>query len=107
MSSRELRLNGGRREKIRRRLIREAGGTPICALCGEPIDLKLRSPHPMSFEADHIDELFVSGDNSYENFQPAHRKCNLDKERERRRKASKRWREANTQREGLRHSLKI
>ena len=54
-------------------------GRPACALCGEDIDYALRSPHPMSFEVDHIIPLARGGSDELDNKQPAHRDCNRRK----------------------------
>lgn len=39
----------------------KAQGHP-CWLCGEPIDYRLRWPHPMSFSADHVVALANGGE---------------------------------------------
>lgn len=62
-----------RRDRHRRRI---AQGNPPCALCGEAIDFTLRSPHPDSYEADHIVPIAQGGADSVENLQASHRRCN-------------------------------
>lgn len=52
---------------------------PPCALCGEPIDYHLPSPHPDSFTIDHIVPLTRGGTDEPSNIQTAHRRCNLAK----------------------------
>lgn len=54
-------------------------GQPACAICGEPIDYSLKSPHPRSFEADHIVPIALGGLDILTNKQPAHRECNSKK----------------------------
>lgn len=57
----------------------KAQGLP-CAICHEPIDYTLRTPHPGSFEVDHIDPCAKGGDLwARSNLQPTHRKCNRAK----------------------------
>ena len=57
----------------------KAQGLP-CAICHEPIDYSLRTPHPRSFEVDHIDPRARGGDLwARSNLQPAHRECNQRK----------------------------
>lgn len=53
--------------------------SPPCGICLEPIDYALKSPDPMSFEVDHILALDNGGDESLENKQASHRKCNREK----------------------------
>lgn len=50
----------------------------VCALCGKWIDPELKSPHPMSWTADHIDPVARTRNNHSE-LQPAHRQCNSRK----------------------------
>jgi hypothetical protein len=47
-----------------------------CWLCGEWIDPELKSPHPMSWSADHVVPYAQTRDNTTE-LQPAHRLCNM------------------------------
>lgn len=50
----------------------------ICWLCLLPIDMRLRSPHPLSFSLDHIVPVSkvkrVDGE-----IKPAHRRCNEER----------------------------
>lgn len=90
------RVNSYRRDQMRKRLA--ALGEP-CAICGHPIDYSLdwwidpkdgkRKRHPYSFEWDHRVPLARGGDNSFENAQPTHRRCNQIKNDERRKRAEK------------------
>lgn len=48
----------------------------ICKLCGESIDLMLRSPDSLSFVLDHIRPKVLGGSDTLENLRPAHRICN-------------------------------
>ena len=52
----------------------------ICGICGQPVDKKLRYPHPMSPCIDHIIPIDRSGHPSdINNLQLAHWKCNRAK----------------------------
>lgn len=55
--------------------VRDRGGA--CAICWHDIDYSLKSPDPMSFEADHIIPIKDGGD-EYDpaNGQATHRCCN-------------------------------
>lgn len=50
MSSSEWQANGHRRRKA---IVKQKRASQVCYLCGQPIDMTLRTPHPMSFELDH------------------------------------------------------
>ena len=50
-----------------------------CALCGGDIDYTLRTPHPDSFEIDHVIPLKHGGPDTLDNCQPSHRRCNRAK----------------------------
>lgn len=50
-----------------------------CGICHEDIDYTLRTPHPMSFEVDHVMPLALGGSDELDNKQASHRKCNRDK----------------------------
>jgi hypothetical protein len=47
----------------------------VCWLCGGWIDPELKSPHPMSWSADHVTPVSRGGDNRGP-LKPAHRLCN-------------------------------
>lgn len=52
----------------------------ICGICGKPVDLTLRYPHPLSACIDHIIPIAKGGHPSdYENLQLAHWTCNRQK----------------------------
>ena len=52
----------------------------ICAICGKPVDFKLKFPHPMSATVDHIVPVSKGGHPSdIDNLQLAHLKCNRAK----------------------------
>ena len=52
----------------------------VCALCGQPVDMSLRYPHPMSKTVDHIIPIARGGHPSdLANLQLAHLACNLAK----------------------------
>jgi len=46
-----------------------------CWLCGQWIDDTLKSPHPMSWSADHVDPYAITKNNAGP-LMPAHRICN-------------------------------
>ncbi|WP_413226864.1 HNH endonuclease [Corynebacterium urealyticum] len=50
----------------------------VCAWCGQPIDKRLRFPHPMSPTADHVHPVSRGGSN-YGRLQPMHLLCNQQK----------------------------
>lgn len=62
----------------RHRAIVKAKGEP-CHLCHQPIDYSVASPHPESFTIDHIVPLAQGGKDQLANIAPAHRRCNLAK----------------------------
>ena len=52
----------------------------VCGICGQPVDMTLKSPHPMSPSIDHIIPLDKGGHPSdLANLQLAHRACNRAK----------------------------
>lgn len=52
----------------------------ICGICGQPVDIKIPYPHPMSPTVDHIIPISKGGHPSaLENLQLAHRWCNRQK----------------------------
>lgn len=52
----------------------------ICALCGQPVDKKIKYPHPMSATVDHIIPVSKGGHPSdLDNLQLAHFCCNRQK----------------------------
>jgi 5-methylcytosine-specific restriction endonuclease McrA len=64
-------------EKNKKRLY-AAGG--VCGICGQPIDVTLRFPHPMSKCIDHIIPINRGGHPSdLDNLQLAHLSCNRQK----------------------------
>lgn len=50
-----------------------------CQLCGEPIDMTARFPHPLSPSIDHAKPISRGGTHTYENVQAAHLRCNMSK----------------------------
>ncbi|MBE7159512.1 HNH endonuclease [Gordonia polyisoprenivorans] len=66
------RTGDSRYRRARAKLKREHD---ICHLCGKWIDPDLKTPHPMSFEADHIVPIARGGDNRGA-LAPSHRICN-------------------------------
>ena len=74
------RSNGAARARIRKRLLSRCNGKPICALCGQPIDTSLRTPHPGSMEIDEKLPVSKGGDPfDLDNCQLTHRRCNQRK----------------------------
>ena len=72
--------NGAARRKCKARHIAAEGPIPICPLCGKPIDLTLKTPHPLSCELDEIIPYSRGGSpTSYDNTQLTHRICNQRK----------------------------
>ncbi len=62
--------NGAARRKCKARHIAAEGPIPICPLCGKPIDLTLKTPHPLSCELDEIIPYSRGGSpTSYDNTQ--------------------------------------
>ena len=52
----------------------------ICGICGKPVDMSLRYPHPLSPTVDHIIPVNKGGHPSdISNLQLAHRCCNRQK----------------------------
>ena len=52
----------------------------ICAICGQPVDRRLKYPHPLSPSIDHIIPIDRGGHPSdIDNLQLAHWKCNREK----------------------------
>nr|DAS75225.1 MAG TPA: HNH endonuclease [Caudoviricetes sp.] len=52
----------------------------ICEICGKPIDMSLKTPHPLSPVIDHIVPINKGGHPSdINNLQIAHRQCNRAK----------------------------
>lgn len=52
----------------------------ICGICGQPIDKKIKAPHPLSATVDHIIPISKGGHPSdLQNLQIAHRWCNRAK----------------------------
>ena len=52
----------------------------VCAICGAPVDKRLKFPNPYSATIDHIIPLSRGGDpTALDNMQLAHMKCNRAK----------------------------
>jgi 5-methylcytosine-specific restriction endonuclease McrA len=65
-------------QKLRKRVI--ASRDPICALCGNPIDMEAPPYTPMSCEVDHIIPISRGGAAyDIDNLQLTHAKCNRQK----------------------------
>lgn len=64
-------------ERNKRRLLKSGN---VCGICGNPIDMSLKAPHPMSPCIDHIVPVSRGGHPSdIENLQIAHMRCNQAK----------------------------
>ena len=64
------------REHARARIaVRVRAGEPCC-LCGRPIDLSLKYPHPESFTVEHTVPTSRGGSDDYAALAPAHNACN-------------------------------
>lgn len=65
-------------QEVRKRAI--ASKDPICALCGNPIDMEAPAKTPMSCEVDHIIPVSRGGAAyDIDNLQLTHMKCNRQK----------------------------
>lgn len=68
------RANGWRRTQLRKRVL---AAYDTCAICGEPVDKTLKTPHPMSAEVDEIIPVSRGGDPlAFGNCRLVHRRCN-------------------------------
>lgn len=77
MTSNPRYANGTARRKLRARVL---AAYDHCALCGQPVDKTLRTPHPHSAEVDEIVPVSLGGDQlAWANVQLAHRICNQRK----------------------------
>ncbi|RYQ10444.1 endonuclease [Bifidobacterium pseudolongum subsp. globosum] len=66
--------NGARRRQLRARVL---AAYDTCAICGQPVDKNLRTPHPLSPEVDEITPVSRGGDPlSWDNVRLTHRRCN-------------------------------
>src|SRR5690625_4620325 len=64
-------------ERNRQRILKTQN---TCGICGHPVDLSLKSPHPMSPTIDHIIPIAKGGHPSdIDNLQLAHWTCNRQK----------------------------
>jgi 5-methylcytosine-specific restriction endonuclease McrA len=78
--------NGHRRRRIRARVLAEED---ICWICGQPVDKRLKTPHPGSPEVDEIIPVSLGGDPlDRKNCRLSHRLCNVRRGDGRRSKAA-------------------
>lgn len=74
------RRSKGRRHKSSPGYLARRDGSD-CGICGDPVDLTLRHPNPMSGSVDHIIPVAHGGDvRSESNLQLSHLRCNLTKQ---------------------------
>lgn len=74
MASNPRNANGHRRRQLRERVL---AAYDTCAICGQPIDKTLKTPHPLSPEVDEIIPVSRGGDPlDYRNCRLVHRRCN-------------------------------
>jgi len=64
------------RDRARRRIAQQVIAGEPCSLCGRPIDLSIRYPEPGSFTVDHITPTSRGGKDEFDNYRPAHFRCN-------------------------------
>ena len=66
--------NGARRRQLRARVL---AAYDTCAICGQPVDKTLHTPHPLSAEVDEIIPVSRGGDPlAWDNVRLTHRRCN-------------------------------
>jgi 5-methylcytosine-specific restriction endonuclease McrA len=72
--------NGQAWRRARAAIIHRVENGEPCHICGQPIDLQLRTPHDGSLEVDH-GTARSQGGAMYDpaNHWPTHRRCNRDK----------------------------
>lgn len=71
---------GAHRANLERNRKRILATQNTCGICGHPVDLSLKSPHPMSPTIDHIIPIAKGGHPSdIDNLQLAHWTCNRQK----------------------------
>jgi 5-methylcytosine-specific restriction endonuclease McrA len=75
---RRARLRGALVEKINDLEVFERDSWK-CGICNEPIDQKVKYPHPMHAQLDHIVPISKGGSHSWGNVQASHAVCNQRK----------------------------
>lgn len=76
--ARRARLAGVPSEPYTTGLIAERDGF-VCSLCGQPVDVSLKFPDPMSASVDHVLPISKGGDDTLSNVALAHLGCNSRK----------------------------
>lgn len=64
------------RDRARKRIAARVRAGEPCALCGQPIDLSIRYPHPEAFTVDHITPTSHGGNDHIDGLRPSHAACN-------------------------------
>lgn len=69
-----------KRDRARARVARRVRAGEVCCFCGQPIDLDLKYPDPLSFTVDHLMPTSHGGDDGDDGddnaSRPAHNACN-------------------------------
>ena len=69
--------NRGAYEAARKKILATQS---VCGICGKPVDMSLKNPHPMAPTIDHIIPVSKGGHPAdIDNLQLAHRCCNREK----------------------------
>lgn len=68
---------------------RKQRGPWLCALCGKPVDKRLKHPNPQSGVCDHIRQRSEGGQHTLPNLRIVHHICNARRERVRGKKAER------------------
>lgn len=71
------RPRGNAYEPTRQRIAARDAWT--CAICGQPIDPKLRRPHPRALHVHHATPRSLGGSDADQNLRATHAECNLRK----------------------------
>ena len=64
------------RDRARKRVAQRVRAGEGCCFCGQPIDLAIRYPEPLSFTVDHEIPTSHGGRDDIDLLRPAHNHCN-------------------------------